>query len=159
MWKRQNTTKNRKIERAHFHTFPNLLVLFYLQHNWLQWKHRCCCFCLCQIIPCLCLHAHTETCTVSLHISTKDLWCEDYHTEATRRFWFHAVGWWLAAAHRQPLYRPNDDVWALRGGDVGCMERWGERGGKDGEQGGIGGRGRAGWGCYLSPLLPSISLN
>lgn len=45
--------------------------------------------------------------------------------KATRRFWFHAVGRWLAAAHHQPLYCLNDVVWTLRGGDIGSVESGG----------------------------------
>ena len=103
---------------------------------WHRWRRPCCCCCQCQIIPCLCLHVYPDTCTVSLHISTKNLWCEDYHIEATRCFWFHAAGRRLAAAHHHPLHRPNDVVWAPRGGDEGgCRGREGVQGKKMGEGG------------------------
>lgn len=53
--------------------------------------------------------------------------------KATRGFWFHAVGRWLAAVHHQPLYCPNDVVWAPRGGNIGSAESGGA-----GENGGGG---------------------
>lgn len=58
----------------------------------------------------------------------------DYYTEAARRFQLGAAASWLAAAHRQPLYCPNDVVCTLRGGDA--------RGGRGCEQGESGGRRR-----------------
>lgn len=58
---------------------------------------------------------HAPCCSTS---ATKNSWCTDYYTEAARRFWLGAAARWLAAAHRQPLYCPNDVVCTLRGGDA-----------------------------------------
>lgn len=82
-----------------------------------------------RVIP----RARPATCPVLLYIRTKNPWCTDYYTDAAQRFRSGAAARWLAAAHRQPLYCPNDVVCTLRGGDA-------RRRGGGGQAGGIWGR-------------------
>lgn len=85
------------------------------------------------VIPCLCLHVRTATCTVSLHIITKNPWCADYDTEATCWFWLvrRWDGWLLCTASLCTVLMMLSACWGVgmrKGGGVHAGENWGREG-------------------------------
>lgn len=85
------------------------------------------------VIPCLCFHVRSTTCTVSLHIITKNPWCADYYPEATRRFRLVRLwdGWLLCIASLCTVLMMLSARWGVgmrEGGGVHGGENWGREG-------------------------------